>query len=68
MIRIVLPATVGYVLYHCLHTQQGRTMVTKMAKTIMKEMGVAEKTIANVSKVASEAFKKEESDHEKENG
>lgn len=68
MIQIILPATAGYLLYHCIHTQQGRNMVSKMTKTIMKEMGVAEKTITNVAKVASEAFKKEESDHERENG
>lgn len=68
MINIVLPAAAGYLLYHCMHTKHGRTMVSKMTKTIMKEMGVAEKTIANVAKVASDAFKKEEGENEKENG
>lgn len=71
MLRILLPAVAGYMAYHCIHTAQGRAMAAKTAKTILKEAGVAEKTISKVAKAAktaSESFNTEEEDNEKKDG
>lgn len=71
MLRILLPAVAGYLAYHCMHTSQGRSATSKIAKRVLKEAGATEETITKlvkVAKTASETFNAEETENEKKDG